>query len=65
MTSDSVSQAARPRPYRLAELGLLILAIAASSSAYALVGLGVDDEVPTDIYQYMAWLAALAVILHV
>lgn len=65
MTSDSVSQAARPRPYRLAELGLLILALAASSSAYALVGLGVDGEMPTDIYQYMAWLAALAVILHV
>ena len=47
--SDSVSQAVRPRPYRLAELGLLILAIAASSSAYALVGLGVDDAIPDDV----------------
>lgn len=63
--SDSVSQAVRPRPYRLAELGLLILAIAASSSAYALVGLGVDDAIPDDTVQYMAWLTALALIVHV
>ncbi|WP_211978487.1 FtsW/RodA/SpoVE family cell cycle protein [Brevibacterium sp. W7.2] len=63
--SDSVSQAARPRPYRLAELGLIILAIIASTSAYALVGLGVDDAMPTDIYGYMAWLTALALLIHI
>lgn len=63
--SDSVSQAARPRPYRLAELGLIILAIVASTSAYALVGLGVDDAMPTDIYGYMAWLTALALLIHI
>ena len=36
--SENPNQGARPRPYRLAELGLLILAIAVSTIAYALVG---------------------------
>ncbi|SMX70302.1 MULTISPECIES: FtsW/RodA/SpoVE family cell cycle protein [unclassified Brevibacterium] len=63
--SENPNQGARPRPYRLAELGLLILAIAVSTSAYALVGLGTEDTIPANVYQYAAWLAALGLILHV
>lgn len=63
--SETPNQGARPRPYRLAELGLLILAIAVSTSAYALVGLGTEDTIPANVYQYAAWLAALGIILHI
>ena len=63
--NQAPSQTARPRTYRLAELGLLILAIAVATSAYALVGLGVEDTVPANVYGYAAWLAALGVILHI
>ncbi|SMX78059.1 cell elongation-specific peptidoglycan biosynthesis regulator RodA [Brevibacterium iodinum ATCC 49514] len=63
--NQAPSQTARPRPYRLAELGLLILAIAVATSAYALVGLGVEDTIPANVYGYAAWLAALGVILHI
>ncbi|AZT99327.1 FtsW/RodA/SpoVE family cell cycle protein [Brevibacterium linens] len=62
--NQAPSQTARPRTYRLAELGLLILAIAVATSAYALVGLGVEDTIPANVYGYAAWLAALGVILH-
>ncbi|UVI36135.1 FtsW/RodA/SpoVE family cell cycle protein [Brevibacterium spongiae] len=65
MTNQAPSQTARPRTYRLAELGLLIVAIAISTSAYALVGLGVEDTIPANVYGYAAWLAALGLILHV
>ena len=63
--NQAPSQTARPRTYRLAELGLLILAIAVATSAYALVGLGVEDTIPANVYGYAAWLAALGVILHI
>ena len=63
--SENPNQGARPRPYRLAELGLLILAIAVSTIAYALVGLGTEDTIPANVYEYAAWLAALGLILHV
>ncbi|GEB22290.1 FtsW/RodA/SpoVE family cell cycle protein [Brevibacterium aurantiacum] len=63
--SENPNQGARPRPYRFAELGLLILAIAVSTSAYALVGLGTEDTIPANVYQYAAWLAALGLIIHV
>ena len=63
--NQAQSQIARPRPYRLAELGLLILAIAVATSAYALVGLGVEDTIPANVYGYAGWLAALGLILHV
>ena len=63
--SANPNQGARPRPYRLAELGLLILAIAVSTSAYALVGLGTEDTIPANVYQYAAWLAALGLIIHI
>lgn len=63
--SASPDQVARPRPYRLAELGLLILAIAVAASAYALVGLGTEGTIPANVYGYAGWLAALGLILHV
>ena len=63
--NQAPSQTARPRTYRLAELGLLILAIAVATSAYALVGLGVEGTIPANVYGYAAWLAALGVILHI
>ncbi|WP_350270077.1 FtsW/RodA/SpoVE family cell cycle protein [Brevibacterium sp. CBA3109] len=62
---ENPNQVARPRPYRLAELGLLVLAIAVSTSAYALVGLGTEDTIPANVYQYAAWLAALGLIIHI
>ena len=63
--SGNPNQVVRPRPYRLAELGLLILAIAVATSAYALVGIGTEDTIPANVYQYAAWLAALGLIIHV
>jgi cell division protein FtsW (lipid II flippase) len=63
--NQASSQTARPRTYRLAELGLLILAIAVATSSYALVGLGVEDTIPANVYGYAAWLTALGVILHI
>lgn len=63
--SQASNQVVRPRPYRLAELGLLILAIAVATTAYALVGLGVENTIPANVYGYAAWLAALGLILHI
>ncbi|MGC2939010.1 MULTISPECIES: FtsW/RodA/SpoVE family cell cycle protein [unclassified Brevibacterium] len=63
--NQAPSQTARPRPYRLAELGLLILAIAVATAAYALVGLGVEGTIPVNVYGYAAWLAALGLAIHI
>jgi cell division protein FtsW (lipid II flippase) len=63
--SQAPSQTARPRPYRLAELGLLILAIAIATVAYALVGLGVEGTIPANVYGYAGWLAALGLTIHI
>ncbi len=63
--SAPADQVARPRPYRLAELGLLILAIAVATVAYALVGLGTEGTIPANVYGYAGWLAALALALHI
>src|SRR6478735_9287785 len=52
------------RRRRGAELFLLILALLVGIGAYAAVGLGVDGEVPADLFGYGAWLAALLVIAH-
>ncbi|MBA2955098.1 FtsW/RodA/SpoVE family cell cycle protein [Nocardioides sp. MAH-18] len=52
------------RRRRGAELFLLILALAVGIGAYAAVGLGVDGEVPADLFGYGAWLAALLVAAH-
>ncbi|WP_166968644.1 FtsW/RodA/SpoVE family cell cycle protein [Brevibacterium atlanticum] len=63
--SQAPAQAARPRPYRLAELGLLILAIGIATVAYALVGLGVEGTIPANVYGYAGWLAALGLTIHI
>jgi cell division protein FtsW (lipid II flippase) len=54
-----------PRKRRGAELFLLILALVAGVGAYALVGLGVNDEVPADIVSYGGGMVGLAVVAHV
>lgn len=46
------------------ELVLLLLALALGVGAYALVGLGVEGEVPPDVIGYGAGLAGLAVLMH-
>lgn len=53
------------RRRRGAELFLLILALMVGIGAYAAVGLGVDGEIPTDLFGYGGWLAALIVASHV
>ena len=63
--NQAPSQTARPRTYRLAELGLLILAIVVATSSYALVGLGVEGTIPANVYGYAAWLAVLGIAIHI
>ena len=53
------------RRRRGAELFLLLLALAVGIGAYAAVGLGVEGEVPADIFGYGGWLAALTIAAHV
>ncbi len=53
-----------PRKRRGAELLLLVLALLIGVSAYALVGLGRDGEIPTDIIGYGGTLVALAAVSH-
>lgn len=53
------------RRRRGAELFLLVLALVVGIGAYAYVGLGVEGEVPADLFGYGAWLAALLVAAHV
>ncbi|WP_309130689.1 FtsW/RodA/SpoVE family cell cycle protein [Brevibacterium sp.] len=65
MMSAPSDQVGRPRPYRLAELALLILAIAVATSAYALVGLGTEGTIPANVYGYAGWLAALGLVVHI
>lgn len=52
------------RRRRGAELFLLILALLVGIGAYAAVGLGVEGEVPADLFGYGAWLTALLVVSH-
>ncbi|MBA3234231.1 MAG: FtsW/RodA/SpoVE family cell cycle protein [Propionibacteriales bacterium] len=54
-----------PRKRRGAELFLLILALVIGVGAYALVGLGRDDAIPTDIFEYGGGLIILGIICHV
>jgi len=49
------------RRRRGAELLLLVLALAVGVGAYAVVGLGVKEELPADLLGYAGWLTALAV----
>jgi cell division protein FtsW (lipid II flippase) len=53
------------RRRRGAELFLLVLSLVVGLGAYALVGLGVDGEVPADILAYGTWLAVLVVAAHI
>ncbi|ACZ29062.1 cell cycle protein [Xylanimonas cellulosilytica DSM 15894] len=53
------------RPLRLAELWLLVLAVAASVGAFALVGLGVNDTLPENFWRESFALVALALVAHV
>ncbi len=48
-----------------AELFLLLLALVVGIGAYAVVGLGVEGEVPTDLVAYGGWLAGLVLAAHV
>jgi cell division protein FtsW (lipid II flippase) len=57
--------AVAPRKRRWTEFLLLILAVLVGISAYALVGLGRDAAVPTDIVEYGGTLVALALVAHV
>jgi cell division protein FtsW (lipid II flippase) len=54
-----------PRKRRGAELFLLVLALIISVGSYALVGLGTEDQVPTDILAYGGGMTALAIACHV
>ncbi|MGH3446628.1 MAG: FtsW/RodA/SpoVE family cell cycle protein [Nocardioidaceae bacterium] len=53
-----------PRKRRGVELALLLLALILGVGSYALVGIGVNGEVPTDIVAYGGGLVALAVLCH-
>jgi cell division protein FtsW (lipid II flippase) len=53
------------RRRRGAELFLLVLSLLVGLGAYAAVGLGVDQEVPADLFAYGGWLAALLIGSHV
>jgi cell division protein FtsW (lipid II flippase) len=64
MAQSSVIMGFVHRRRRGAELFLLVLALVVGIGAYAAVGLGVDGEVPADLFGYGAWLAALLVAAH-
>ena len=53
------------RRRRGAELFLLVLSLAVGIGAYAAVGLGVNQEVPTNLFAYGGWLAALLIGAHI
>ncbi|GAA1125417.1 FtsW/RodA/SpoVE family cell cycle protein [Nocardioides aquiterrae] len=53
------------RRRRGAELFLLVLALLVGIGAYVAVGLGVDQEVPANLFAYGGWLAALLIGSHV
>lgn len=54
-----------PRKRRGVELMLLVLALILGVGAYALVGIGTDGRVPTDIVGYGSGLVVLALVAHV
>ncbi len=57
-------EAYRARAGRGTELWLLLLALVLGVGAYALVGLGVEGDVPADVVGYGAGLAVLALGMH-
>lgn len=52
------------RRRRGAELFLLVLSLVVGIGAYAAVGLGVDGEIPGNLYTYGGWLTALVIAAH-
>jgi cell division protein FtsW (lipid II flippase) len=64
MAPARLSSAIAPRKRRWTELGLLVVALAVGVSSYALVGLGRDGTVPTDIVEYGGTLVGLALVAH-
>jgi cell division protein FtsW (lipid II flippase) len=54
-----------PRKRRGAELFLLLLALIIGVSSYALVGLGINDQVPADMVEYGGGLVVLAIACHI
>jgi cell division protein FtsW (lipid II flippase) len=60
-----IAAAFAPRKRRGAELFLLILALIVGVGSYALVGIGVEDQVPADIVEYGGGMVALALICHI
>lgn len=57
-------QPLRVRSGRGVELGLLVLALVLGVAAYALVGLGVKDKVPSNVLWYGVGMAVMAVGMH-
>ena len=53
------------RRRRGAELVLLVMSLFVGIGAYAAVGLGVSGEIPTNLFTYGGWLAALVVAAHI
>jgi len=53
------------RPWRLAELFLLLLALAAGIGAFALIGLNRTGELPAEFWLEAAALAGLALFMHI
>ncbi len=53
-----------PKKRRGVELALLVLALALGVGSYALVGLGTENRVPTDILEYGGGLVVLALTCH-
>ncbi len=64
-TSSRIVSAFVPRKRRGAELFLLVLALVVGVGSYALVGLGRDGEVPTDIIAYGGFLVVAGIACHV
>jgi cell division protein FtsW (lipid II flippase) len=59
-----VSSTFAPRKRRWTELALLVLALTVGVSAYALVGIGRDGTVPSDLVEYGGTLVALGLVAH-
>ncbi len=53
------------RPWRLAELWLLVIAVTAGIGSFALVGLGMDGHLPEHFWVESGSLAAIALVAHV
>jgi cell division protein FtsW (lipid II flippase) len=65
MSNDHSFMGLMHRSRRGAELFLLVLSLIVGVGAYAVVGIGTDGSVPTDIIGYGGWLAVLIVACHV